>query len=107
MRILMIGGTAFVGRHIAAAAIDAGHDVTLFHRGKTGADLFPQATHLNGDRDEDMSALARRPLGRDDRRVRVLPPAGALAGGGTGRPRRPVRLHLQRVRLQPVGAGEL
>lgn len=60
MRILIIGGTAFVGRHIAQAAIDAGHDVTLFHRGKTGAGLFPQATHLTGDRDEDLSPLARR-----------------------------------------------
>jgi 2'-hydroxyisoflavone reductase len=58
MRILIIGGTAFVGRHIAQAAVDAGHDVTLFHRGKTGAGLFPQATHLTGDRDEDLSALA-------------------------------------------------
>lgn len=58
MRILMIGGTAFVGRHLAAAALDAGQDVTLFHRGKTGTDLFPQATHLIGDRDEDMSVLA-------------------------------------------------
>ena len=38
MRILIMGGTAFVGRHIAQAAIDAGHDVTLFHRGRTGAD---------------------------------------------------------------------
>jgi 2'-hydroxyisoflavone reductase len=58
MRILIIGGTAFVGRHIAQAALDAGHDVTLFHRGKTGASLFPQATHLTGDRDADLSALA-------------------------------------------------
>lgn len=58
MRILIVGGTAFVGRHIAQAALDAGHDVTLFHRGKTGADLFPQATHLFGDRDEDLSGLA-------------------------------------------------
>jgi 2'-hydroxyisoflavone reductase len=57
MRILIIGGTAFVGRHIAQAASDAGHDVTLFHRGRTGPDLFPQATHLTGDRDEDLSAL--------------------------------------------------
>ena len=57
MRILIIGGTAFVGRAIAQAAIDAGHDVTLFHRGQTGATLFPQATHLHGDRDEDLSAL--------------------------------------------------
>ncbi len=58
MRILIIGGTAFVGRHIAEAALDAGHDLTLFHRGKTGTELFSQATHLWGDRDEDLSALA-------------------------------------------------
>jgi 2'-hydroxyisoflavone reductase len=57
MRILIIGGTAFVGRHIAQAAIDSGHDVTLYHRGRTGADLFPQATHLRGDRNSDLSAL--------------------------------------------------
>jgi 2'-hydroxyisoflavone reductase len=58
MRVLIVGGTAFVGRHIAQAALDAGHDVTLFHRGKTGADLFPEATHLLGDRDDDLSGLA-------------------------------------------------
>lgn len=58
MRILIVGGTAFVGRHIAQSALDAGHDVTLFHRGKTGAGLFPEATHLFGDRDEDLSGLA-------------------------------------------------
>ena len=58
MRILIIGGTAFVGRYIALAAIDAGHDVTLFHRGKTGPGLFPEAEHLTGDRDEDLAALA-------------------------------------------------
>jgi len=58
MRILVIGGTAFVGRHIAQAAVDAGHDLTLFHRGKTGTELFGQATHLAGDRNEDLSALA-------------------------------------------------
>jgi 2'-hydroxyisoflavone reductase len=58
MRILIIGGTAFVGRHIAHAALSAGHDVTLFHRGQTGADLFPEAVHLTGDRNEDLSALA-------------------------------------------------
>jgi 2'-hydroxyisoflavone reductase len=58
MRILMIGGTAFVGRHITQAAIDAGHELTLFHRGQTGSSLFPQATHLRGDRNADLSALA-------------------------------------------------
>jgi 2'-hydroxyisoflavone reductase len=58
MRVLIIGGTAFVGRHIAEAAIAAGHAVTVFHRGLTGTQLLRQATHLLGNRDEDLSALA-------------------------------------------------
>jgi 2'-hydroxyisoflavone reductase len=60
MRILVMGGTAFVGRHIVQAALDGGHEVTLFHRGRTGPGLFPQATHLTGDRNDtpsDLSAL--------------------------------------------------
>ena len=87
MRILIVGGTAFVGRHIAQAALDGGHDLTLFHRGKTGADLFPAATHLTGDRDEDLSALAGRTFdatidtcGFFPRQVRSL--AAALDGRG-------------------------
>jgi 2'-hydroxyisoflavone reductase len=58
MRILIIGGTAFVGRHIAAAALVAGHEVTLFNRGHTNPGLFPHARHLVGDRNSDLSALA-------------------------------------------------
>ena len=59
MRILIMGGTAFVGRHIAQAAIDGGHQVTLFHRGQTGAGLFPEATHLTGDRNQSLAALGQ------------------------------------------------
>jgi 2'-hydroxyisoflavone reductase len=51
MRILIVGGTRFVGRHITEAALAAGHDVTLLYRGRTGADLFPGATHVHADRD--------------------------------------------------------
>jgi 2'-hydroxyisoflavone reductase len=58
MRILLIGGTRFVGRHVVAAALAAGHDVTIFHRGKTGADLFPDVEHRIGDRNSDLTALA-------------------------------------------------
>ncbi len=58
MRILLIGGTRFVGRHVVEAALTAGHDVTLFHRGQTGADLFPDVEHRIGDRNSDLSALA-------------------------------------------------
>lgn len=58
MRALVIGGTQFVGRHIVAEALARGHDLTLFHRGVTGPDLFPEATHLLGDRNADLSALS-------------------------------------------------
>jgi 2'-hydroxyisoflavone reductase len=57
MRTLIMGGTRFVGRHIAAAALAAGHEVTLVHRGRSGADLFPEATHLLLDRDGELDAL--------------------------------------------------
>jgi 2'-hydroxyisoflavone reductase len=59
MRILVLGGTVFVGRAIVADALRAGHQVSLFTRGRTGADLFPEAAHLIGDRDTgDYAALA-------------------------------------------------
>lgn len=58
MRILLVGGTRFIGRHVVEAALAAGHDVTLFHRGRTGAGLFPDVEHRTGDRDGDLTALA-------------------------------------------------
>lgn len=58
MRILVIGGTRFVGKHVVAQALARGHEVTLFHRGRTGPDLFPEVEHRLGDRDGDLSALA-------------------------------------------------
>src|SRR3954465_12494749 len=57
MRRLILGGTIFLGRHVAAEAIRRGHEVTLFHRGRHGNDLFPEAEHLHGDRGRDLSAL--------------------------------------------------
>jgi 2'-hydroxyisoflavone reductase len=58
MRILIIGGTSFVGRGVAWAALNAGHDVTVFNRGETPSDLPDAVTRLIGDRRGDMSALA-------------------------------------------------
>ena len=60
MRILILGGTVFLGRHLAAAALARGHAVTLFNRGKSGPELFPEAEHLRGDRTNDLSALEGR-----------------------------------------------
>ena len=50
MQILVIGGTVFLGRHFVQAALEAGHNVTLFHRGKSNPDLFPDIEHIHGDR---------------------------------------------------------
>ncbi|MBI1278681.1 MAG: epimerase [Anaerolineaceae bacterium] len=60
MDILIIGGTQFVGRHLAEAALEAGHKVTLFNRGKTGPGLYPEAEALVGDRDGNLDALKGR-----------------------------------------------
>jgi 2'-hydroxyisoflavone reductase len=50
VRILVLGGTSFVGRAIVEDALRTGAEVTLFGRGKTGPDLFGDLTRLIGDR---------------------------------------------------------
>jgi 2'-hydroxyisoflavone reductase len=60
MRILVLGGTQFLGRHVVDAALARGHDVTLFNRGQTRPDLFPDVEKLHGDRDGDLAALEGR-----------------------------------------------
>ena len=58
VRILVLGGTSFVGRAIVEDALRTGAEVTLFGRGKTAPDLFPDLTRLTGDRDTgDYAAL--------------------------------------------------
>lgn len=57
LRILILGGTRFLGVHVTQLALDRGHTVTLFNRGKTNADLFPQVEHLHGDRDAQLDSL--------------------------------------------------
>ena len=60
MKILVLGGTLFVGRHVVEAAVARGHEVTLFNRGRTGPDLFPGVETLHGDRDAgDLDSLRR------------------------------------------------
>src|SRR5205814_1652529 len=58
--ILVLGGTNFLGPHIVTAALARGHTVTLFNRGKTHAELFPQVEKLHGDRDGKLEALKGR-----------------------------------------------
>ncbi|MFF2547881.1 NAD-dependent epimerase/dehydratase family protein [Kitasatospora sp. NPDC058063] len=90
MRILVIGGTRFIGFHFAEAALAAGHEVTVLHRGRSGPGLLPDATHLIADRDADLSALRGRSWDATvdlcayfPRQVREL--AAALDPGAAGR----------------------
>jgi 2'-hydroxyisoflavone reductase len=57
MRLLVLGGTLFLGRHLVEAALGRGHEVSMFTRGETNPELFPQAEHLVGDRDGDLRSL--------------------------------------------------
>jgi 2'-hydroxyisoflavone reductase len=54
LRLLVLGGTGFLGRHVVEAALAGGHDVTLFNRGQTNPELFPEVERIAGDRDGDL-----------------------------------------------------
>ncbi len=51
MRLLVLGGTSFVGRAIVEDALSRGHELTLFTRGITGTELFPDVERRTGDRE--------------------------------------------------------
>jgi 2'-hydroxyisoflavone reductase len=57
VRLLVLGGGGFLGHHVVAAALDAGHDVTVFSRG--GGSPFDGVEVLTGDRRDDLVALAQ------------------------------------------------
>lgn len=104
MRILVLGGTRFVGRHIAAAALERGHDVTLLHR--TPTELFPRAEHLLLDRDGDLALLAGRTFDAtvDVSAYRPAQVAHVLAALGEGAGRY-LLISSTSVYAEPAGAG--
>jgi 2'-hydroxyisoflavone reductase len=60
MKLLVIGGARFSGRALTGLALDAGHDVTIFHRGGGPEDPWPAAEHVHGDRHEGFGSLKGR-----------------------------------------------
>ena len=60
MTLLILGGTKFLGRHLVNAALSRGHRVTLFNRGQTSPELFPELEKLRGNRDGDLRTLKGR-----------------------------------------------
>src|SRR5260370_450859 len=60
MKLLILGGTVFLGRHLVQAALARGHEVTLFTRGQHNPELFPQVEKLRGNRDGGLGVLQGR-----------------------------------------------
>ncbi len=60
MKILILGGTVFLGRHLIDAALARGHEVTIFNRGQRNAEIPAQVEWLKGDRAGDLEALRGR-----------------------------------------------
>lgn len=60
MDILIIGGTRFVGRALTEVGLAHGHNMTLFHRGQSNPDIFPDVERILGDRESDLANLGDR-----------------------------------------------
>jgi 2'-hydroxyisoflavone reductase len=60
MKLLILGGTRFLGRHLVAAARTRRHDVALFHRGTQAATFDPHVETIHGDRNHDLTKLQGR-----------------------------------------------
>ena len=60
MKLLILGGTKFLGRHLVEEALARGHEVTLFNRGHLNPELFPEVEKLRGDRDGGLEVLRGR-----------------------------------------------
>jgi len=60
MKVLVLGGTRFLGRALVDAVLEQGHEPTLFNRGVTQPELFPDVERLRGNRSADLSALEGR-----------------------------------------------
>jgi 2'-hydroxyisoflavone reductase len=58
LKILVLGGTGLIGPPMVAYAVARGHELTLFNRGKTNTELFPELERIIGDRNDNISALA-------------------------------------------------
>jgi 2'-hydroxyisoflavone reductase len=92
LKLLVLGGTLFLGRHVVEAALEQGHEITLFNRGQTNPDLFPTVEHLRGDRGGDLSPLAGREWDAVvDPSMAGISPTGRLRSSRRGREARSTR----------------
>ncbi len=100
MRLLIIGGTRFAGRHLVEAALARHHTLTLFNRGQSNPELFPQVEQLHGDRTEDLALLQDRSWDAVIDTSGYVPRHVRSIGGSAGRPNRSLCFHLDGFRLR-------
>ena len=60
LRLLILGGTRFIGLHMTSLALKRGHQLTFFNRGKTHTDRFPEIERIKGDRNGEIDRLKGR-----------------------------------------------
>jgi len=60
LRLLILGGTRFIGLHMTELALARGHTLTFFNRGRTNTDRFPDVERLRGDRNGNLKSLEGR-----------------------------------------------
>ena len=60
LEILFLGGTGFIGPHAVREALRRGHSVTLFNRGRSNNELFPDLETIKGDRNNGLDGLKGR-----------------------------------------------
>lgn len=58
LNVLVLGGTGFIGPHMVREMLRRGHSVTLFNRGRTNSELFPDIETIKGDRDGGLQGLS-------------------------------------------------
>ena|SRR5438132_10650354 len=60
MKLLILGGTRFVGRHLVTAALARNHEITLFNRGQHPSAALTSVETIYGDRNSDLAKLQGR-----------------------------------------------
>lgn len=60
MKLLILGGTVFLGKHLVECALARGHKVTTFNRGRHDSEIFSEVEKLHGDRRRDLGKLSGR-----------------------------------------------
>ena len=83
LKILVLGGTNFVDPAIVSAAVDKGHEVVLFNRGKTNPNLFPDLKLVKGDRSIGSESYESLQSTRWDVVIDVWPEYSNLVDGST------------------------